>query len=390
MEDRKARLFCNITFALNLLVLLLSSTGVISVPATTPTIMDVMRNDTRLCDASKVLYDSDYVKLCSSLPYSTSPWNYTSETVDQFLCLGVYDTAYKICQYSSRLQLHLNSTATFNSYVEKFVPTGRDKTKGSQEEKFCKDNFQEFKSLYNKTNLLWRPLIEKLNTPYACIPICFGFNDHFHPLCAVLAWIKSIDDSISKLNKTGTAHDTEISDVKVSNSKIANQPNGKASEVKTFKPTAAETKPETEVKEKQRAEQDTIPKAHLKNNNNNVKGSNLNASNVSVEHTFSEVQADNQAFHEENAKNIAVNSAPQAPLVNNAAGNVPNKKIVNEGNAEESDKKQDVDDSKTLSSTLSENTQDKLSDSYDGNPDDDIGDIDGINVHKCTFLCNLS
>lgn len=368
---------------LNLLVLLLHSlTGVISVPVTTPSIMDVMKNDTKLCNTSKILYESDFTRHCNSVPYPSSPWAGESENLNQFLCLGVYDIAYKICQYSSRLQISPNNTVVFNSYIEKFVPTTHDLKQAeaeAEQEKFCKDNLQDLTLLYNKTNLLLKPLIENLNIPYKCTRICFDFNDKFHPLCAVFAWIKSIDDDVKKLSKA--VHNSKTSDVKVSDKKIETQLNGKSSDGKSPKPNTAEM--EAEVSDKQKKD-DAMPKAHQKNDD--VKENNSAApTTVPVAQTFPEAQAHNQAPHEDTKNNVA-NIGPQAPPINNAAGNVPNKKVLNDGKAEGFNKKQDVDDLKH-STTLSEIIQD-----YDaGNPEEDVesnvGDnIDGINIHKCIFF----
>ena len=103
MENRYTNLF-RVILILNCLVLFLSFTGVRSAPvALTMSIIDVMKNDSKICSTSNFLYDSKYTKPCGSIEYPTDPWKYfNSSTLNNFLCLGVYDTAYKICQYSNQ------------------------------------------------------------------------------------------------------------------------------------------------------------------------------------------------------------------------------------------------------------------------------------------------
>lgn len=404
---------------LNYFVLFLSFTGVRSAQ-TKLSVMDIMKSDPQLCPTSKFLYDSEYTKLCASIAYPTgiSSWNYNLETLNSFLCLGVNDTAYKICQYSSQLQNLNYSTATFNSYVEKYVPN-----KNEDQEVFC-NSLQGFTSLYNKSDSLWGQLVESLNKPHKCVRICFDFQDKFHPLCAVFAWIKSIDDNIKSAKKIETKQDS------ADKSRISQPKDEITSDIKTIPTESKKTSEANESKEQNKKQitadsninnndkEGDVPgniplaKSDVKPDGEKTKSDTEKTSNIqkkknntleisahkSVPSTFKEnkeniinTELGTNAEVAKPIKDIPPNSDSQAPS-NNALNNI-NKKVVNEKNTEKSNKEQDIDDFKT--STLSENTQDH----YDGNPDENIeNDIDGItykyafimyivvNVYKCVFV----
>lgn len=407
MENRYADLF-RIIFVLNCFILFLSFTGVRSTPVV-PSIIDIMKNDLNLCSTSKFLYESENIKPCASVPYPTAPWSYNPHALTSFLCLGVYDTAYKICQYSSQLPILFNNTATFNSYMKRYVSN-----ENKAQEECCK-SLQGFTSLYATVDRFWGPLVESLNTPHKCVGICFDDEDKFRPLCAVFAWIKSIDDDMMKrANKVETKHDLVTTDKPhISQSK---------DEITGTKTTLIGSK-KTEAKESKEQDRKQITSAS-NNSDNNVKESNSNmpvnvpladGEKLDGEKTKSDTEKVNniqkkinnnletQAHksvpsifkgNKENSigtelgtnaevakpiKGIPPNGDSQAPSRNNAVNN----KVVNEENAEKSNKEQDIDELKP--STISENTQEH----YDaGNPDDNMenGGIDGINIYEYMFV----
>lgn len=404
---------------LNCFVLFLSFTGVRSA-VSKPNIMDIMKNDPQLCPTSKFLYDSEYTKSCASIAYPTDRWNYNPDTLNNFLCLGVNDTAYKICQYSSQLQNFLNSTATFNSYVEKYVPNN----KTEDQEAFC-NKLQGFTSLYNKTDSVWGQLVTDLNKPHKCVRICFDFQDKFHPLCAVFAWIKNIEDiqrakkKEIKQDSSDKPHINQLKD-EMNDIKIIPTESKKTSEANTQnrKQITADSNINNNVKEGdanvpdnilanesngEKTKSDTEKTSNIQQKiNNTLEIPAKSVSDKSVPSTFKEnkeytidTELETNAKVAKPIKDIPPNSDSQAPSINNDINNI-NKKVVNEKNTEKSNKEQDTDDFKT--STLSENTQDH----YDGNPEniENIeNDIDGIttykyvllmfivvNVYKCTFV----
>jgi len=399
MEYRYADLF-RIIFILNYLILFLSFTGVKSAPVNT-SIIDVMKNDLKSCSTSKFVYDSNYTKPCASIAFPTAPENYNAKTLNSFLCLGVYDITYKICQYSGQKEISLNSTATFNSYVEKYIPN-----ENMAQEDFC-NSLQGFTSLYDKIDSLLKQLITSLNSPRECMRICFDFQDKFQPLCAVFAWIKSINDDMMKSEKKETKHDHDVASEK-------SHINQSKDEVMTKDvKTASIGSKRIEIKEskEQDKNQITADSNNNNNNNNNVKESNLleviksdgekktdteKTNNIQKKLNTSEAQTHKSesskikdkdkennidtelSTNAEVAKPIKEsppNSDSQGPM-NNAKNN---KKTINEENAEKqkSNKEQNIDDIKP--STLSENTQDH----YDAvNPEENMeNDIDGTNTY---------
>jgi len=390
MGNHYADLF-RIIFTLNCLILFLSFTEVKSAPVTS--IIDVMKNDQKLCSTSKFVYDSNYIKPCASIVFPTSG-NYNSETLNSFLCLGVYDTAYKICQYSSQKEISLNSTATFNSYVEKYIPN-----ENMAQEEFC-NSLKGFTSLYDKIDSLLKQLITSLNNPHECMRICFDFRDKFQPLCAIFAWINSINDDILRSEKKETKHHDMVSD-----KSHINQSKDEVM-IKDVK-TAIESK-KIEIKESKEQERNQIT-ADSNNNNNNVKENNSlevmkfdgekksdteKTNNIQKKLNISETQTHKSVSSKFKDKNnnigteLSTNAEVAKPIkesppnsdsqsaMNNAKNNL-NKKIVNEKNAQKSNKEQNIDDVKP--STLSENTQDH----YDAvNPEENMeNDIDGINTY---------
>lgn len=362
MENRYA-LF-HVALMLNVLTLVVSFTGVISAT----NITDVMRNDTNICEASKFLYDLECTKDCASLPYPSASLNFSEKTVNTLLCLGIYDTAYKICQ--------LKNPPLSPSFLEQSVPN----VSQTQQKKFC-DSLQGFTSSYDKINPLLKSLVENLNKQHRCEKICFDFNDKLKQVCAIFAWIKKIDDT-EKANEMEIKNDPitpDKSSIIQSNetaSRIIAETNKKISEVKeTNKPNNSE-------------------------NDNNTEKNHSNVSNLDIEteKTKSDTEKPGQKFGvlsgtqshksvspilEEKNNNIAdnketdemtrqfpVKSESQDPSINNLGGIVPNNNVVNAEGKKEEIYEQNTDDLKT--STLSENTQDH----YDAANPEDVDDVE--------------
>ncbi|XP_070156092.1 trans-Golgi network integral membrane protein 1 [Polyergus mexicanus] len=385
MENRYA-LF-RVTLVLNILILVISFTRVMSVPAK-PTITEVMKNDKNLCDTSKFLYESEYTKLCALLPYPNDFLSFT-KNLNIFLCLGVYDTAYKICQYSSQLppQIpHFNSTAILTTYIEKFAPNASP----TQQKEFC-DSLQGFTSLYNKTYSFLNLLVESLNKSYKCQKICFDLEDKFRPLCALFAWIKKFDD-IKKAKRTETKHKTIESLITPSNETTSNSRSSSiAAKIENYETNTNNTINQNDNKveksnlnmsgivptvyaepdvEKIKPDTEKSSKGEKKSNDASI-GTQPHKVPVLVSVPFDENEKntiDTKTDTNKIAKpmNTPANDDLQVSSINNPVDDVP-KKDLNEEKAEEVNKEQNTDDLKT--STLSDNTQDH----YDvGNPEEDI------------------
>lgn len=387
MEDRNAHLF-RINYMPSLFVILLSSAIVTSSPRK-ESVVDVMKKDTDLCESIKVLYESDYIKSCATLEFPMQPWNKEENSLDKYLCLGVYDTAYKICRYSDRLPIPLDSVDVFNSYIGKFVPN--DKTEENKEEKYCKDNLQGFTLLYNKIEY-WGPLVERLGKPHMCQRACFDFNLDFRPLCAVFAWIKSIDDEIKKLNVT--SHNPAALDIPkapVVHQDAMDHLNDKKLEIE---PKEIEKK--VEVKESKEQLHDKIKDA-----SNNILNERTQPNTEKVEsgpekldkqetpktlNMTSKMQ--DHSPHEKDKESISkVEANTEVPKVPNnvpSKENVNTKDVVKEVNAEETDRKPEGEEIKA--STISENTQDRYG---VGNAEDEMGDEGIINKNTDTYKCKI-
>lgn len=369
----------HVALMLNVLILVVSFTGVIS--ATMPNIIEVMKNDTNICEKSKVLYDLEYTKRCESLPYPSASLNFSEETLDSLLCLGIYDTAYKFCQYSNNPELQIPSLSmpVLPSFVKKFV------VNETQQMKFC-DSLQGFTSSYNKIDPLLKILVENLNKREKCQRICFSLNDALNQVCAIFAWIKKIDKEANKI---------EIRKDHITSDKPSiTQSNETASNSKTI--VEEETKKTLEVKETNKS-------------NTNLKSDNIGKDNLKVpnlelgtEKTKSDTKKLNKIIMSEtqsresasstfggnkekgNKENIfdkteitkqpikqtpVAKSESQDPSINSLVDIVPNKGNA-EDKGEEFYKEQNTDDLKT--STLSENTQDH----YDAANPEDVDDVE--------------
>jgi len=418
MENRYV-LF-HVALMLNILILVVSFTGVISTPLIIqkPNITEVMKNDTNLCETSKFLYESEYAKLCASLPYPIAPLDFNEQNLNIFLCLGVYDTAYKICQYSS--QTFVNTTI-LTPNLEKFVPNATFDAILENEKEFC-DKLHGFTSSYNKIDSLLKPLVEMLNKLYKCQKMCFEFNDKLKPLCAVFAWIKKYDD-IKKASRTETKN-LVISDLilnettsdKIEHKKISESNEQSINKLITISKNNNIKKTHLNVPqivptihaelhaEKVKSDSEKSSTAQKKLDTD-LKTSDSEKSSTAQKKLDTDLKTSHKSSSpmlDENKKKIidktetnvkiakptkttTTSSDLQVPSMNNPTSNVPKKDVVSEEKGEEF-KEQNIDDLKT--STLSENTQDH----YDArNPEEDIetnidSNIEGINVHKFIFI----
>lgn len=392
MENRNAHLF-RINCMPNLLVLLLSPAIVASL-STKDSVIDVMKKDTNLCNNINVLYESEYIKSCSTVEYPTQAWNTKEDNLDQYLCLGVYDTAYKICHYSDRISFNNVEVFNLNKEIEKFIPTGTEENK---EEKYCKKNLQEFTMLYSKLESNWGPLVEWIRKSRTCQKICFEFNvsSTFRPLCAVLAWIKDIEDKIKKSNAPGTNHNPvapkplvvhQTEDKKL-------EAEVKGTEQKEKKTEAEE--PKEQLNDKMKNTSSNIPNEHTQPNTEKA-DSDLEKSSKQPQKTLNSTAPKTQDHNpsdkgKEDAGNIKVETnaeAPKAPDNVPSKGNVSMKEVAKGENAEEPDKKKTEEFEETKTSTISENTQDQYG---AGNSDDLQDTVEGIsneniNTYKCAFV----
>nr|XP_012215632.1 PREDICTED: trans-Golgi network integral membrane protein 1-like [Linepithema humile] len=377
----------SITFMLNCFVLLLSFTGVISAPVPAM-ITNVMKNDVKLCNASKFLYDSKYTEPCTSLEYPTALPDFTPNTVDSFLCLGVYDTAYKICKYSSRLPTFFNSTS-ISLYIDSLVP-------GDNEERFEEDSQQEFCKtlggltlLYNKTSSYLETLIKNLNNLDKCKRICFDFNNNLHPLCAVLGWIKSVENNMEKPNHNSIAPAQSIvQSYELSKDKTSGA--NKISKEEIGKQTTTDFK-DNSIKVKQNMS-DNISNTNTKPYSIEKETSNegsVKTQKAVVDNTPIKADKGKNTFDDKSGTNVEdaqfnkiVPTNNEVSSKNNAENNVPNKVDVNEGKSEDL-KKQNIDDVKT--STISENTQDH----YDTSLEEEIETEDGNDADDTVQQSNM-
>lgn len=403
-----------ITLVTNSLVLLLSFTGVTCAPVTTSimSFASVMRNDSKLCESSKFLVDSTYVQKCADLPYPVSPIVNIELQLGTLLCLGMYDTAYKICQYSSQHLIPMNISAIFDSHMKQQLDTGRESEIKKVE--FC--NSLRGYNLHNKTYYLWEPLVKNINAPEICVKACFDYSNKLEPLCAVLGWIKSIDDIIKKANKAETKHDSvvpgsQLNDETATDGKTIPIGPRITSEIKETKEQA----PNSSIavpKDKSKVKVDNLPitsgdamtaapkavdteeirSETVKANKNEIqkkinktdapRNHKLPAFAVAEEEKESVLDRGTNAEGAKNtpAKNVPANGNPQTASVKNLADNAPNKDVASQGNTRE--KELVIDNYKTITSTISENTQDQ----YDVNPEEDVESNRGENIDGTSIL----
>ncbi|KAK2583255.1 hypothetical protein KPH14_009268 [Odynerus spinipes] len=169
---------------------------------------DVINNDTSLCDNSikQFLCQSKFTKDCTQLnyPQNIDKLSLDNDNVETFLCLGMHDTIYKICQYIK----HETWSSTFSKQEDldlsiqkltEFKPNDKafSQSMTSNTEGFCK-NLSEFTPMYDKVQPALSKLAKLLKNLFKCNQICFDINDSLNPLCAVLAWINQIDQTIKK------------------------------------------------------------------------------------------------------------------------------------------------------------------------------------------------
>ncbi|XP_076238501.1 uncharacterized protein LOC143181783 isoform X2 [Calliopsis andreniformis] len=163
---------------------------VLSVP--TLNIIDVMKNDSKLCNMPTFLYENDITKICSQLEYPKENIQADYSFANTFLCLAFYDTWYKVCQFH-QLQKPFNDTATFTSYIQKFFPEEKEAATFCKSVKGVTFSYAKLQPLLSLVNF---------NSSRVCDSTCFNMQEKFNPLCAILSWSISIDDSRNKLKSS--------------------------------------------------------------------------------------------------------------------------------------------------------------------------------------------
>ncbi|XP_014467247.1 PREDICTED: trans-Golgi network integral membrane protein TGN38-like isoform X2 [Dinoponera quadriceps] len=375
MESRNAHLF-RVNCMPKLLVLLLSSVMVTSLPIKeAESVVDVMKKDTNLCDSIQVLYESEYIRSCATVKYPTQILNIAEDNLDTYMCLGVYDTMFKICNYSD---VKIDSVAIFNSNVKKFFPG----TKWEKEEKFCKDNLQGFTPQYNKVEKYLGPLAEKFNNPHTCQRTCFNFNDVFRPLCAVFAWIKSVDDKMKKpivsvTNRIPVELDFLKApvDLPPSDKKLETELKGikKKAEVEELK--------EQSHNKVENASNNNVSNEYTQPNTERVESKIEKSNKHETPKTLNTTKTQDHNLRDKGKENIndvkvetklklTTVDAPKIDIPDNVPSkNVNMKEVAKGGKAEETNGKAEAEDPKT--STLSENTQNHYGDQSDEVEDPD-------------------
>jgi len=353
-----------------------------------------MKNDSKLCKISKSLCDLKEMQDCAKLPY---PY---SESIDShlnfneiLLCLGWYDTAYKICQYSNNKDLMNNISLIINSYIKQI-------TDRESQVKFCKDlKGYTFSDINFPTNIskYFSKLSEMLNENKICLFECFRIDNKLYPLCAILYWIKNIDNNqTEKMIKAGTEQNVTPNSPKdqmisidktklIEDKKILEEnetekhilkltttlPNDNTRVILSDNVVTASTKGDAEkksevVKVNENGIQKKVNKTETQNNKSMLSVSEEKEENIPV----------NLGTNTEDTKFVKnpANSKPQPASVKDLTGSTPEKKVANEENAQQHEKEQD--DAKTT--TISENTQDDPNEDVESNR----ADMDGTDIDK--------
>lgn len=71
------------------------------IPKPTLKIADVIKNDKNVCDITSEIQYSQYLQECNKLDFPDKIFEVTKENVNQFLCIALYDSFVKICQYNN-------------------------------------------------------------------------------------------------------------------------------------------------------------------------------------------------------------------------------------------------------------------------------------------------
>ncbi|XP_014612574.1 PREDICTED: trans-Golgi network integral membrane protein 2-like [Polistes canadensis] len=163
-----------------------------------------MYNDTNLCNTSikDFLYKSEYTKECNSFKYheELGKHSVTLDNAKEFLCLGIYDTAYKLCQYEEieRWDKIFPDQKQFDLKIGDLVKIYQTNGSTTNSINFCNDLIG-YTPKYDKLKPILSKLMAKFETPQLCFSICFDLESKLRtPLCAILAWINKIDQDITE------------------------------------------------------------------------------------------------------------------------------------------------------------------------------------------------
>nr|XP_031838879.1 uncharacterized protein LOC116429738 isoform X1 [Nomia melanderi] len=161
-----------------------------SAKVSSDSILDVMKNDNKLCKIPIFLYNNTVTSTCAKETYPVLNVSAEPKYRNTLLCLAFYDTWYKVNKSSSLCDFfHKNSTdsGTFDLYMHQFFPKEGD-LDGTT---FCK-NIKGITFSYNKLKPLLS-VLQHINIFPMCYSLCFDMKAKFNPLCGMLAWSKTID-----------------------------------------------------------------------------------------------------------------------------------------------------------------------------------------------------
>lgn len=349
MASRVARLFCTS-------VLLFHCTEVLCAPAT-QSVTQFMKQDLANCTLPTFLYDTGFMKECSSVNLPRNDLSMTYGNMNVFLCMGAYDAFYNLCQYSKQWQSPFNSTAMFDAYVKKLQP---GKEKGYKEE-FCK-NMKNVTAVSEKTKPLVNQLTKFLNTK--CTSLCFELDENFNPLCALIAGMKEITKTVKSglaaKNNPGQQLEQNVKDV-IAEDIVVEVPIGAEKEKSVEEKQPAMKSENKEDTDSAKQHKDLTTSVANPSNITSVKNDNVANTNKPAEHTpkvqdthVSKVKSD-PAPDAEKAKEAAIADYTDRKH-DESQVDVPENMDNTEIGKTETDSKASNEDAKT--STISEHTQD--------------------------------
>ncbi|KAK0161457.1 hypothetical protein PV327_009926 [Microctonus hyperodae] len=335
------------------------------------TIADEIKKDKNVCEITSQIQNSKYLQECDKLEFPDknsevrNTKNVTKENVNQFLCIALYDSFVKICQYSNDKDTSKkpgtneisvwNNQKVFDNSIERIKKNGSDYLWD-----ICKQ-IEKYSPVYNKTNAFVEQLTLMFIDPVKCVVFCERDDKTIEPLLIALSVInkefheKIIDNTEKKESITNKlpANDLNISNLNKSSVKETKIPSQKinSEQLKTVKNDST-------IKDKSVDNSHPQSQEQNKNTNDKEKPPTIVATTTVMSKVLDKITKTN---NNSSSKTLPITSNTSS-ITMPANGN--DKTVI--GDNTETEKKDETATSNTKAVTISEKTrEDQTDQDYD-------------------------
>ncbi|KAK0091687.1 hypothetical protein PV326_002858 [Microctonus aethiopoides] len=139
-------------------------------------IADVIKNDKNVCDITSEIQHSQYLQECNKLEFPNNNFEVTKENVNQFLCIALYDSFVKICQYNNVKDTtkkgEINEISVWNNETVFDKAIEVINKNGDHDLWYICQQIKKLSPVYNKTSGFVGKLKSKFNNTLKCAEFC--------------------------------------------------------------------------------------------------------------------------------------------------------------------------------------------------------------------------